>query len=242
MDYIVENMNSNIASPDSDGSENEPQEQQQQHLSLKIDDLVKKYRYENNERKRNTDEYIHHPNEKKRRIQSDEERLPNDHDLLASYMNETIKFSNLCMGKDQKQCMSVDEIKHLIDINKELEELFLNGGDAYRVQNFFGNYKMKNLCSKHYIANSRNVIYLLVKMFGDFYKDKLYDSLASLNVLLFKNDLSYVYASFCETDNTYEIGVVHNNKNVTYIGHVYLKQLLMIMKYDDYYRNKNFCL
>ena len=79
-------------------------------------------------------------------------------------------------------------------------------------------------------------------MFGDFYKDKLYDILASLNVLLFKNDLSYLYASFCETDNTYEIGFVHNNKNVTYIGHVYLKQLLMIMKYDDYYRNKNFCL
>ena len=53
--------------------------------------------------------------------------------------------------------------------------------------------------------------------------------LASMNVVYYRSNLSYVYADYYFKNNTYKVGIVDKNREITYIGEIAPKLLYMIM-------------
>ena len=59
-------------------------------------------------------------------------------------------------------------------------------------------------------------------------QDPFMRNLASLNVLYYRYDLSYVYADKSEDGNKFKIGTVDPDGNVKYIGTVTKEQMFII--------------
>ena len=205
---------------------------------------------EMNKRKRLCDteeekENINPNSEKKLRNQDEEENKSaqgEDVDNLKEsnddyYFNEITKFLNAYTRKPFESYDEMDfqyekeNMINMIDINRILEESFFKGENALQVQNFMNVFKIRGLYRRQYIENSRELIYNINETLHrencddeDFIK-----LLASLNVLYFKYDFSYVYASFCEITSKYKMGIV-TTKGIELLGYIEDKHLRMIMK------------
>ena len=157
--------------------------------------------------------------------------LPNF--MTAITNNFNYYYMNDRCGMDLTEYNKSD-VANMMDVEKmlwfynEIKQHFYNkeGGNVFRVKSFPWADK-KKLQRIEYYAH----VYALIEMSKLSPKDRdiFEEDLASLNVVYYRANLSYLYADYCYNTNMYKVAIVDKHKNLNYIGEIAPKLFNMIM-------------
>ena len=139
---------------------------------------------------------------------------------------EQLKARNMIPFMLNESNIERSEYKRMLDICQEITNTFLNQrGRCFAVSNFFNILKLENNRQK-YIDNSIKVIEYMSQNASNINRNIVL--LGSLNVVLYKDNGSYIYA-VCKNANTCEIGIVNADKTFKELENVSFLSLLIIL-------------
>ena len=157
--------------------------------------------------------------------------LPNF--MTAITNNFNYYYMNDRCGMDLTEYNKSD-VANMMDVEKmlcfynEIKQHFLNKkeGNIFRVKSFPWAEK-KKLQRIEYYAH----VYALIELSKLTPKDRhiFEEDLASLNVVYYRANLSYLYADYCYNTNMYKVAIVDKHQNLNYIGEIAPKLFNMIM-------------